>query len=411
MNQHRVVITGIGAVTPLGLTMRDTWAALIAGQSGCGPITRFDASGLPVRVACEVKSFDPTKLLDARALRRTDLFEQYAISAAAQALEDASLKMTPELAPYTGVVVGSAVGGFDTMLRQAELLRERGQRALSPFCIPMIINNGATASVSIHTGAQGPSFAPVSACATGNDSLGQAAETIRRGAAKVMLAGGADAPVSVFGIASFDQLGALSRRESASPRPFDRARDGVVLGEGACVLVLEDLDFALARGARILAELAGYGQTTDASHPIAPLHGGECAARAISIALAQANVIPAEVGYVNAHGTATPLNDTAETAALKLAFGDAARRVSISSTKSMTGHMMGATGALEAAICVYAILHGVIPPTINLDDPDPLCDLDYTPNTARAARIDVAVNNAFGFGGHNSVTLIRRYVE
>ena len=409
MNTRRVVITGIGAITPLGLSMAETWAGLLAGRSGCGPITRFTESGLAVKVACEVKGFSAEAYMDARSARRSDLFEQYAVGAAVQALRDAELVIVPELAAVTGVVVGSAVGGFDTMLRQAELLRERGQRALSPFSIPMIITNGATAAVSIHVGAHGPSFSPVSACATGNDSIGQAAELIRRGAATIMLAGGADAPVSFFGIASFDQLGAVSH--AGLPRPCDKARDGVVIGEGACVLVLEDLEFALARGARILAELVGYGQTTDGSHPIAPVQTGEHAARAMTLALAQAGVAPNEIGYINAHGTATPLNDTSETAAIKLALGDAARTVPISSTKSMTGHMMGATAALEAAICVMAIRDGMIPPTMNLTDPDPLCDLDYTPNAARAARVDVAVNNAFGFGGHNSVTVIRRYVD
>ena len=383
MNTRRVVITGIGAITPLGLSMAETWAGVLAGRSGCGPITRFTESGLAVKVACEVKGFSPEAYMDARSARRSDLFEQYAVGAAIQALRDAELVIVPELAAVTGVVVGSAVGGFDTMLRQAELLRARGQRALSPFSIPMIITNGATAAVSIHVGAHGPSFSPVSACATGNDSIGQAAELIRRGA------------VSHAGL----------------PRPFDKARDGVVIGEGACVLVLEDLEFALARGARILAELVGYGQTTDGSHPIAPVQTGEHAARAMSLALAQAGVAPAVIGYINAHGTATPLNDTSETAAIKLALGEYARSVPISSTKSMTGHMMGATAALEAAICVMAIRDGMIPPTMNLTDPDPLCDLDYTPNAARAARVDVAVNNAFGFGGHNSVTVIRRYAE
>jgi len=409
---RRVVITGIGAVTPLGLDMESTWRALLEGQSGVGPITRFAPNPLPVHVACEVKNFDPSPYIDATEVRRMDLFEQFALAAARQALAQARLEVTPEIADSVGVVIGSSVGGFNTMLNQHDVLREQGPRRVSPFAIPMIMSNGAAGIVAIAFGARGPSYSPASACATSNDSLGQAAELIRRGVAVAMIAGGADATVSVLGMAGFDRLGALSRDNalpSTSPKPFDKKRDGIVMGEGACVMVLEALDFALARGATILAELAGYGQTTDAFHVIAPAEGGAGAARAIRHAMAQANVRPEDIDYINAHGTATPLNDIAETQAVKAALGEHAYNVPISSTKSMTGHMMGATGALEAAVCIYAIQRGVVPPTRNLTEPDPQCDLDYVPGEARAHPVRVAINNSFGFGGHNSVLIFKRY--
>ena len=389
MQTRRVVVTGIGAVTPLGLDMQSTWEALLEGHSGVAPITRFDSSSLPVHVACEVKQFDPSSALDAREVRRMDLFEQYALVAARQAVAQAGLRITEEIADDVGVVVGSSVGGFNTMLAQYDVLKEQGARRINPFAIPMIMSNGAAGLVAIDLGARGPSYSPASACATSNDSIGQAGELIRRGVAKVMIAGGADATVSILGMAGFDRLGALSHNNelpSTSPRPFDKNRDGVVMGEGACVMVLEDEQFALQRGAPILAEVVSYGQTTDAFHVIAPAEGGAGAARAIRRALETAHLKPEDIQYINAHGTATPLNDIAETQAVKTVFGDAAYRVPMSSTKSMTGHMMGATGALEAAVCIYAIRHGVVPPTINLTEPDPLCDLDYVPGEARPHR-------------------------
>ncbi len=411
-SNHRVVVTGIGAVTPLGLDMESTWQALVNGQSGVGPITRFAPNPLPVKVACEVKNFDPSPYIDPTEVRRMDLFEQFALAAARQAVAQAGFVVTPEIADWVGVVIGSAVGGFNTMLSQHDILREQGPRRVSPFAIPMIMSNGAAGMVAIALGARGPSYSPASACATSNDSLGQAAELIRRGVAVAMIAGGADATVSVLGMAGFDRLGALSHDNalpSSSPKPFDKHRDGIVMGEGACVMVLESLEFALERGANILAELAGYGQTTDAFHVIAPAEGGAGAARAIRRAMDQANVRPEEIDYINAHGTATPLNDIAETQAVKTVLGEHAYRVPMSSTKSMTGHMMGATGALEAAVCIYAIQRGVIPPTRNLTEPDPQCDLDYVPGEARAHRVRVAMNNSFGFGGHNSVLIFKRY--
>ncbi len=409
---RRVVVTGIGAVTPLGLTMESTWQAMLEGRSAVAPITRFDSSSLPVHVACEVKGFDPSDQIDPKELRRMDLFEQYALVAARQAVAQANLHITDDLADDVGVVIGSSVGGFNTMLAQYDVLKEQGPRRINPFAIPMIMSNGAAGLVAIDLGARGPSYSPASACATSNDSIGQASELIRRGVAKVMIAGGADATVSILGMAGFDRLGALSHNNTipcTSPRPFDKHRDGVVMGEGACVMVLEDEAFARQRGAAILAEVLGYGQTTDAFHVIAPAEGGVGAARAMRRALDNAGLQPQAIDYINAHGTATPLNDIAETQAIKAVFGDYAYRIPISSTKSMTGHMMGATGALEAAVCIYAILHGVVPSTINLTEPDPLCDLDYVPREARAHRVRYAMNNSFGFGGHNSVLIFGRY--
>lgn len=413
-NNRRVVVTGIGAITPLGLDMESTWDALINGESGVAPITRFDPNLLPVHVACEVKHFDPANFIDARDIRRTDLFEQYALAAARQAVQQANFTITPDIADEVGVVVGSSVGGFHTMLSQYDVLREQGPRRINPFAIPMIMSNGASGMIAIEFGARGPSYSPASACATSNDSLGQASELIRRGAAIAMIAGGADATVSALGMAGFDRLGALSHNNelpSTSPKPFDKHRDGVVMGEGACVMVLEELNHALGRGANILAEIIGFGQTTDAYHVIAPAEGGAGATKAIQRAMQQANIRPEDIDYINAHGTATPLNDIAETQAVKVALGDHAYKVPISSTKSMTGHMMGATGALEAAVCILAIQHGVIPPTRNLTEPDPQCDLDYVPGEARRHRVNVAMNNSFGFGGHNSVLIFKRYDE
>ena len=409
---RRVVVTGIGAVTPLGLDMASTWDALINGKSGVAPITRFDPSLLPVHVACEVKDFDPARFIDSGEVRRMDLFEQYALAAAHQAVQQANFSITPDIADDVGVVVGSSVGGFQTMLTQYDVLREQGPRRVYPFAIPMIMSNGASGMIAIAFGARGPSYSPASACATSNDSLGQASELIRRGSAVAMIAGGADATVNALGMAGFDRLGALSHDNdlpSTSPKPFDKKRSGVVMGEGACVMVLEELEFALRRGANILAEVAGFGQTTDAFHVIAPAEGGSGAAKAIQRAMRRADVAPEDIDYINAHGTATPLNDIAETQAVKRVFGDRAYKVPMSSTKSMTGHMMGATGALEAAVCIYAIQHGVIPPTRNLTEPDPQCDLDYVPGEARPHRVNVAMNNSFGFGGHNSVLIFKRY--
>jgi beta-ketoacyl-acyl-carrier-protein synthase II len=409
----RVVITGIGAITPLGNDMAATWQALVEGRSAVAPITRFDAAPFPVKVACEVKDFDAAAHIDPKEVRRMDPYEQYAMAAAKQAVRESGLTITPALSERTAVVVGSAIGGISTLLNQYEILKEQGPRRVSPFCIPMVINNGAAGMIAIELGARGPCCAPVSACATSNDALGLAFGMIRRGSVAVAVAGGADATVQFISVASFDRLGALSHDNTLppqSPRPFDKNRDGVVIGEGACVMVLEELEFALARGATPLAEIIGYGQTTDAFHVIAPSEGGAGAARAIRQALEDARVSPADIDYINAHGTATPLNDVAEAQAIKSVFGEQASRVPISGTKSMTGHMMGAAGAIEAAVCVLAMRDGVVPGTRNLREPDPACaGLDLMPNETRRMRVDTAMNNSFGFGGHNSVLILRRY--
>jgi len=413
MNERRVVITGMGAVTPLGNDLDTTWQAPLEGRSGVASITRFDASSLPVRVACEIKNFEPTVAIDAKELRRMDLYEQYAIVAAKQAIANAGLSITPELSEDTAIVIGTAIGGLQTLLDQYEILKQQGPRRISPFCIPMVINNGASGMLAIEIGARGPSNSPVSACATSNDALGQAYMMVRRGDATVAIAGGADATVTFIGVASFDRLGALSHDNelpSQSPKPFDKNRDGVIIGEGAVVMTLESLEFARARGANILAEIVGYGQTTDAFHVIAPAEGGAGAARAIQRALNSAGIGPQDIDYINAHGTATPLNDVAEAQAIKTVFGEHAGRVAISGTKSMTGHMMGAAGAMEAAICVRAIQTGLVPGTRNLVEVDPQCaGLDFMPNETRPLRINYAMNNSFGFGGHNSVLILKRF--
>jgi 3-oxoacyl-[acyl-carrier-protein] synthase II len=415
--QRRVVVTGIGAISPLGLDMKTTWEALINSQTGVAPITRFDTSKLPVSIACEVKNFDAKQFVDPKEIRRADLYELYAMAAAKMAVEDAKLSITSDNADDVGVVVGSSVGGFTTMLSQHDVLHQQGPRRVNPFVIPMVMSNGAAGMVSIQLGAQGPCYSAASACATSNDCLGQGTELIRRGVAKAMICGGADATVAPLGMVGFDQIGALSKDvalPSTSPKPFDKKRDGLVMGEGSCVLVLEDLNHALGRGANILAEVVGFGQTADAHHVIAPAEGGIGAIKAMKRALAQAaefGVTPNDLGYISAHGTATPLNDVTETLAVKHVLGDHAYKVPMSSIKSMTGHMMGATGSLEAASCIYAINTGIVPPTRNLTEPDPQCDLDYVPQEARYHKVNVAMNNSFGFGGHNSVIIFRKFDE
>jgi 3-oxoacyl-[acyl-carrier-protein] synthase II len=414
MSNRRVVITGIGAVTPLGNDMASTWDALINARTGVAEITHFKHDDFPVHVACEVKNFDPARFIDPKEVRRTDPYEHFAMAAAAEAMRDSALKVTGDNANDIGVVIGSSVGGINSLINNQAVLEKHGSRRVNVFTIPMVMCNGASGMVAIQYGAQGPSYSPTSACATSNDAVGQAFELIRRGAANAMIAGGSDATVVKLGMAGFDQLTALSHDNtlpSTSPKPFDKNRSGLVVGEGACVLVLEELGFAKARGARILAEIRGYGQTNDAHHVVAPAEGGTGAARAIRKAMTQAGLRPEDINYINAHGTATPLNDISETAAVKSVLGDHAYKVPMSSTKSMTGHMMGATGALESAVCIYAMQTGVVPPTRNLVEPDPLCDLDYIPGEARQHRVTAALNNSFGFGGHNSVLVLCRYDE
>jgi 3-oxoacyl-[acyl-carrier-protein] synthase II len=410
----RVVITGTGLITALGHTVEETWDALCQGRSGIGPITNFDASEYPVRFAGEVRDFDPGRYMGHKEIRRNDPFTHLAVAASRQALAQAQLSITEELAPHIGVCIGSGVGGLMTLHEQFAVLHEKGPSRVSPFLVPMMMINAAPGMVSLLTGAQGPAWAPVSACATGGNALGEAWETIRRGAAKAMLAGGAEKAVTPLSMAAFANMHALSRRNEdpqGASRPFDAERDGFVMGEGAGMLILEDLDFALERGASILAELAGYGSTADGYHITEPAPGGEGLVRAMELALHSAGLHPEEVDYINAHGTATRLNDATETQAIKTCFGTHAYQMAISSTKSMLGHTFGAAGAIEAAIAVLSIVHGIIPPTINLDHPDPACDLDYVPHQARQSKVRVALSNSMGFGGHNTCLTFKQYEQ
>lgn len=410
----RVVITGMGMVTALGHTVEETWEALCEGRSGIGPIQSFDTSEHLVRFAGEVRDFDPSPYMERKEIRRNDPFTHLAVAASRQALTQAGLTITSELAPEVGVCIGSGVGGLMTLHDQFTVLYEKGPKRVSPFLIPMMMLNSAAGVVSLLTGAQGPTWAPVSACATGGNALGEAWETIRRGAAQVMLAGGAEKAVTPLAMAAFANMHALSRRNDdpqGASRPFDADRDGFVMGEGAGILVLEDLDFALERGAPILAELVGYGSTADAYHITEPAPGGEGLVRAMQIALRGANLRPEQVDYINAHGTSTGFNDVMETKAIKTCFGEHAYKLAISSTKSMLGHTFGATGAIEAGISVLSIIHSIMPPTINLNHPDPACDLDYIPHRARHGEVRVALSNSMGFGGHNTTLIFQRYEQ
>ncbi len=410
--QRRVVVTGLGAVSPLGNDVQSTWKGLVEGRSGIGPITAFDASGLEVRIAGEAKGFRPTDYLDVKEARRMDRFTQFAVVAALEAVRDAGLDIKGNNAEAVGVAIGSGIGGIQTIVDQVRVMEQKGPRRVSPFLVPMMIIDMAAGQVSIALGAKGPNVAVVSACATSAHSIGEAAEMIKRGDAEAMVAGGAEAPIIPIGIVAFIQAQALSTRNDEpqrASRPFDAERDGFVAAEGGAVLVLESLEHARARGARIYAELVGYGATGDAYHITAPPEGGEGAARAMRMALRKAGLAPHEVDYINAHGTSTPLNDRAETLAIKEVFGEHAHQLVVSSTKSMTGHLLGAAGALEAIACVKTIQEGVIPPTINYENPDPDCDLDYAANAARRAKVDVALSNSLGFGGHNCTLVFRRY--
>ena len=423
MNATRVVITGLGAVTPVGLTWHETWAALVAGRSGLGPITHFDAPGMgfEVSVAAEVKGFDPEPVIGKREARRMDRVTQLAVVAAREALADAGLLDAAGLTldaeranpDRVGTYIGSGIGGIGTTLEQQDVLRDRGARRVSPFTIPMLLADSVPGSVAIQFGLRGPNMAHLSACASGANAIGEAFEAIRRGAVDVMVTGGAEAGITPLGVAGFQNMGALSKWQGdprLASRPFDLERDGFVIGEGAGVLVLESEAHARARGARIYAELAGYGSTADAAHITAPAEGGEGILRAIRAALAEASMQVDDVDYVNAHGTSTPLNDATETAAMRALFGARADQVPISSIKSMIGHLLGAGGAVEAIVCALAIAEGVIPPTINLHTPDPDCDLDYVPHEARrpAGGVKAVLSNALGFGGHNAALLLRR---
>ena len=409
---RRVVVTGVGLVSPLGIGTEANWAALCAGQSGIGPITRFDATQFSARIAGEVKGFDPLRFVDKKDVKKMDVFIQLAIAAADFAMGDAKLKVSPEWATRTGVFIASGIGGFSTIEREHRALIEGGPRRISPFFIPAAIINLAAGQVSIRFGAKGPNSATCTACSASAHAIGDAFEIIRRNDADVMIAGGSEAAITPMGIGGFGALRALSTRNeepSRASRPFDRDRDGFVVGEGAGVLILEDHDFAMRRGARIYAELVGYGMSADAYHITAPSEDGEGPLRVMGRALKSAGLDPSAVSYINAHGTSTPHGDKVETIAIKRCFGQHAEELLVSSTKSMTGHLLGAAGGLEAGITVLAVHHQKVPPTINLDCPDPDCDLDYVPNRARDAAIEYALSNSFGFGGTNAALLFKRY--
>jgi 3-oxoacyl-[acyl-carrier-protein] synthase II len=407
----RVAVTGIGMVTPVGNDTATSWEAIKQGVSGGGPITHFEPGAYETRIAAEVKGFDPLKYMDRKEARRADRFTQFSLAATKQALEDAKLEIEP-IAEELGIFIGSGIGGLTTMHEQFKLLFDRGPDRISPFFSTMTPIDLAGGTISILLGLGGPNFAIVSACATSANAVGEAYETIRRGDARAMIAGGAEAAIQPVAIASFGNMHALSRRnddpEHAS-RPFDAERDGFVMGEGAGVLVLEDLEYAQQRGARIYAELVGYGTAADAFHITEPAPDGRGLVRAMRRAMEKGGIAPEEVVYINAHGTSTAYNDKSETDAIKRLFGEQAYKLAVSSTKSMTGHMMGAAGGVEAGITALSVYHGVLPPTINLTHPDPECDLDYVPNKARQADVPVALSNSMGFGGHNAVLAFRRY--
>lgn len=409
---EKIVITGMGTVNPIGLSVSESWKNVINGVSGVGPITQFDTSNFNIKIACEVKGFDPANFMDGKEARRRDRYEQLAVAAAKEALAHSGLQITDANRSRVGVVLSSAIGGMSSLQDGIITMRKDGPRRVSPFLIPMLMPNGASGLVAIDYGLQGPCLSVASACASGADGIGMALMMLRTGMADAIIAGAAEATICEIGVAAFDRIGAMSRQNddySMTPAPFDKNRDGLVMGEGAAVIVLERESFAKARGAVIYAELAGYAATADAYHITAPDANGAGGSAAIRAALNSAGVNPDQVGYVSAHGTGTPLNDAAETKAIKAAFGEDAYKLSISSTKSMTGHMMGATGALEAIFCTMAIRDGILPPTIHYQTPDPECDLDYIPNTAREKKVDIAISNAFGFGGHNAVLVVRRY--
>lgn len=411
---NRVVVTGIGLLCPLGLDTSTTWAGLITGKSGIDYITLFDAESLDTKFAGEVKGFEPTDYVGRKEARRMDRFAQLAVAASRQAVEQAGLKIDSNNQDSIGVVVGSGIGGLTTLFEQIKVLLNKGPDRVNPFLVPMMITDMAAAQVSITLGLKGPNLCITSACSSGSDAIGAAYELIKRGDTQAMIAGGSEAAINPIGVAAFNALNALSTRNDEpqlASCPFDTKRDGFVIGEGAGILVLENLTHAQKRGANILAEVAAYGASADAYHITQPIENGEGAARAMRVALSKAGLATTEIDYINAHGTSTLLNDKIETKAIKTVFGDHAYNIPISSTKSMIGHLIGGAGAVEATICIMIIQHGVIPPTINLNHPDPECDLDYVPNVARRVEVNTALSNSFGFGGHNSVLIFRRYRE
>lgn len=409
--QHRVVITGTGLITPLGHNTPDTWEGILAGKSGLAPFVQLTRDDHISGGLCEVKEFNPADYIPRREARRRDRYQQFATIASNEAMAQSGLVVTDENRERIGISMGTGVGGIQTLVNQEHVVLEKGVRRVSPFAITMIMPNGAAGMLAIDYGIHGPSNTLSTACASGSDAIGHAFKAIQRGELDAVLTGGSETIITSVAVGGFERAGATSAKTSGAPQPFDKNRDGLVVGEGAGMLVLENLEHAQKRGATIIAELVGYAQTTDAHHITAPAEGGKGAARAMSLALADAGLPPESVDYISAHGTSTPLNDTSETAAIKKALGDHAYKVGISSTKSMTGHIMGATGAIESVFCALAIRDQVMPPTINYETPDPTCDLDYIPNKSRPARVRVCMNNAFGFGGHNAVLIFKEFEE
>lgn len=412
MAKRRVVITGLGMVTPLGIGVEKTWEALIAGKSGIGKITKFDASAYDTQIAGEVKDFIPENYFDKKEIRRMDLFIHFAMAAATMAMEDSQLKISPANGDRVGVVVGAGLGGLNTLENSHKILLEKGPGRISPFFIPALIINEAPGMISMRYGAKGPNASVVTACATGNHNIGDAWRMIQRDEADAIIAGGVEATILPLAFSGFNAMKALSTRNDApekASRPFDKDRDGFVMGEGAGIVILEELHHALNRGAKIYAELIGYGLNGDAYHISAPSPNGEGAARCMAMAIRGAGIAPEEVDYINAHGTSTPLNDVCETKAIKTVFKEHAPKLAISSTKSMTGHLLGGAGGIEAIFTVLTIRRGIIPPTINYETPDPECDLDYVPNVSRKADVRVAISNAFGFGGTNAVLVFKKF--
>lgn len=409
---RRVVVTGMGCVSPVGNNVKDTWTSLLGGKSGAGMITHFDASKHKTRFAAEVKGFDGTALFGPRDARKMDRFTQFATAAAIEALEQSGLKIDNSNRDRVGVVIGTGIGGIGTLLEQAEVMRERGPDRISPFLVPMMISDSAAGMLAIRVGARGPNMAIATACASGNNAIGEAMEIIRRGSADMMIAGASEAALVPVAMAGMNVMTALSTRNEdpqTASRPFDKERDGFLMGEGAGILIIESYEHAKQRGANILAELTGYGTTDDAHHISAPAENGAGAAISMQLALEDAALTINDIGYINAHGTSTPLNDKSETAAIKTVFGEQAYQIPVSSTKSMTGHLLGASGAVEAVFCINAIRDEVLPPTINYRTPDPQCDLDYVPNEARKASPRHVMSNSFGFGGHNATLVISRF--
>lgn len=410
--RKRVVVTGLGCVSPVGINVEETWQALLAGRSGAASITQFDASRHKTKFAAEVKGFDGVALFGVREARKMDRFTQFAMASTLEALEQANFSIDESNRDRVGVLIGSGIGGISTLLEQAEVMRERGPDRISPFLIPMMISDSAAGMIAIQLGARGPNMALATACASGSNAIGEAAEMIRRSAADVMIAGASEASIVALAMGGMNVMGALSTRNDdpqRASRPFDRDRDGFLMGEGAGVLLLESYEHAQARGARILCEVSGYGTSDDAYHVSAPAENGAGAALSMQYALEDAGLTPVDIGYINAHGTSTPLNDKSETAAIKAIFGEQAYSVPVSSTKSMTGHLLGASGALEAVVCAQVLRDNILPGTINYETPDPECDLDYVPNKNRQATPDHVMSNSFGFGGHNATLILSRY--